>query len=206
MSVSTESVLALAGFIGIGVFAASGALAAAEKRLDILGFILFGVVTGIGGGTIRDLILGVEVFWVSDGLDLQICIGASILSYFAAPYFIARLKVLTWLDAMGLALFSVIGTAKAHSLGAPFVVSVTMGLLTTTCGSIIRDVLLDRVPILLGPEIYVTAALSGCISYLLLMQTELTTSLCLFLAMLIAFLVRASAIIWGLRLPKFSKF
>ncbi len=208
MDVTTDQLLYIAGLAGVAVFAVSGALAAAEKNLDILGFILFATVTGVGGGTLRDLILDVDVFWVAHPLDLQICVAAGVLTYFIASAFLARKRLqrmLLWVDAMGLALFSVLGTAKAHSIGVDPLVACAMGLITTTFGSVIRDILSGREPVLLGPEIYVTAALAGALSYLLLrywIDSENTTVL---LAMFIAFTVRASALLFDLRLPKFSQ-
>lgn len=203
--VNSTDLFTVAGWIAIAVFAVSGALAAAEKRLDILGFILFGAVTGIGGGTVRDLILGVDVFWVVSPIDLQICIASAVVTYFTAPYFIARQRWLLWMDAMGLALFSVLGTAKAYSLGVDPVVACAMGMITPTFGSVIRDLLLDRAPLLLAPEIYVTAALVGSVSYLLLELMALPEAVTLLASISIAFAVRAAAIICDLRLPKFSQ-
>jgi len=194
-----------AGLAGIAVFAISGALAAAEKELDILGFILFATVTGIGGGTVRDLILGVEVAWVASPMDLKTCIAAAILTYFAAGQIIRRQRLLVWMDAMGLALFSVLGTAKAYHLGADPLVAIAMGMITPTFGSIIRDILLDRQPVLLQPEIYVSAAISGSVSYLLFIHLFEQPDLSILLAISTAFCVRAAAIIWDLRLPKFKR-
>lgn len=194
-----------AGLAGIAVFAISGALAAAEKELDILGFILFATVTGIGGGTVRDLILGVEVAWVASPMDLKTCIAAAILTYFAAGQIIRRHRLLVWMDAMGLALFSVLGTAKAYHLGADPLVAIAMGMITPTFGSIIRDILLDRQPVLLQPEIYVSAAISGSVSYLLFIHLLEQPDLSILLAISTAFCVRAAAIIWDLRLPKFKR-
>ncbi len=205
MTWTTSEFLYIAGVIGVAVFAASGALAAAQKRLDILGFILFGTVTGIGGGTIRDLILGVEVFWVSDVLYLQVCIAASVLAYFTAPHLFSRQKLFLWMDAMGLALFSVLGTAKAYSLGVDPLVAITMGTITPTFGSVIRDILLDQEVVLLGGEIYVTVAICGAISYLTLLHFTHEPTLSLLMAIAMAFAVRAAAIVFKLSLPKFSK-
>lgn len=197
--------LYFAGLAGIAVFAISGALAAAEKELDILGFVLFATVTGIGGGTIRDLILGVEVAWVANPMDLKTCIAAAVLTYFSAGQIIRRQKVLVWMDAMGLALFSVLGTAKAHSLGVDPLVAIAMGMITSTFGSVIRDILLDRSPVLLQPEIYVTAVITGSISYLAFIELIHTPELSILLAIICAFLVRGAAIIFDLRLPKFKQ-
>jgi uncharacterized membrane protein YeiH len=208
MDITTDQLLYIAGLVGVGVFAVSGALAAAEKNLDILGFILFATVTGVGGGTLRDLILGVDVFWVAHPLDLQICVAAGVLTYFIATQFLERRRlqrVLLWADAMGLALFCVLGTAKAYSIGVDPLVACAMGMMTPTFGSVIRDILSGREPVLLGPEIYVTAALAGALSYLVLTHWISSENITLLAAMLIAFSVRASALLFDLRLPKFSK-
>ncbi|WP_283787567.1 trimeric intracellular cation channel family protein [Bermanella sp. WJH001] len=196
--------LYIAGLAGIAVFAVSGALAAAEKELDILGFILFATVTGIGGGTVRDLILGVEVAWVANPIDLKTCIGAAIITYFTAKQIIRIQRLLVWMDAMGLALFSVLGTAKAYHLGADPLVAIAMGMLTPTFGSVIRDILLDRAPVLLEPEIYVSAAITGSVSYLVFISILDEPNLSTILAIACAFLVRGAAIIFDLRLPKFK--
>jgi len=196
----------IAGLGGTLVFAISGALAAAEKELDILGFILFATVTGIGGGTVRDLILGVEVAWAhsENAMDLQVCLAAALLTYFLAPQIIRRQRVLVWMDAMGLALFSAIGTAKAYQLGMHPMVCIAMGMITPTFGSVIRDILLDRQPELLRPEIYVTAAVVGGISYLGFVYFLDAPRLSILLAVVSAFLVRSAAIVYNLRLPKFT--
>lgn len=205
MDITSTDLFNIAGWLAVAVFAVSGALAAAEKHLDILGFVLFGTVTGIGGGTVRDLILGVDVFWVANPIDLKICITAAVITYFAAPHFIARQRWLLWMDAMGLALFSVLGTAKAVSLGVDPVVACAMGMITPTFGSVIRDILLDRQPLLLQPEIYVTAAMVGAVSFLVLNLLALPQLVVLLTAIALAFILRALAIIYDLRLPKFDK-
>ena len=140
--------------VGVAVFAISGALAAAEKRLDILGFILFGTITGIGGGTLRDLLLNTDqVFWISDTRYLWVCLATAIVTWFLAPQFQSLRTLLLWADALGLALFSVLGTAKALAWDAPFIVAAGMGMMTATFGSLIRDSLLGRPPVLLEPDI-----------------------------------------------------
>jgi uncharacterized membrane protein YeiH len=192
--------------LAVAVFAITGALAAAERKLDILGFILFGTITGIGGGTARDLLLGTDtVFWIGDTRYLWVCIGASTLTWFIAPQLNSLHRVLVWADAVGVALFCVLGTIKAQQWGAPPVVSVVMGMMTATFGSIIRDTLLNQEPVLLGPEIYVTAALLGSASYLVLDAVPATAELAMPLAVLLAFSLRASAILFDLRLPKYGQ-
>lgn len=191
--------------LGIAVFAISGALAAAEKRLDILGFVLFGTITGIGGGTVRDLLLHTgEVFWFDNTAYLWVCIGASVATWFVAHLFESLRSVLLWADALGLALFSVLGTQKALAWDAPLLVAIGMGMMTATFGSLIRDGLLGRPPVLLEPDIYVTAAALGAVSYVLLIAQNWGQEIALPLAVAAAFALRGAAILFDLRLPKYQ--
>jgi uncharacterized membrane protein YeiH len=192
--------------LGVAVFAISGALAAAERRMDILTFILFGIITGIGGGTIRDLLLHTDhVFWIVDTSYLWACILAAVATWFLAHRFRSRRRVLLWADAMGLALFSVLGTQKALAWDAPAIVAIGMGMMTASFGSLIRDSLLNRPPVLLGPEIYVTAALLGAASFCLLAQFPLTAPLAMPISIIGAFLLRGGALLFDLRLPKYRR-
>ena len=201
-----DSAIYIFDLIGIAVFAISGALAAAEKRLDILGFILFGTITGVGGGTARDLLLGTdEVFWIADTSYLWTCIVASSATWVLAGRSRSLKTLLLWADALGLALFSVLGTIKALQWDAPLIVAVVMGMMTASFGSLIRDSLLGRPPVLLEPNIYVTAALVGAGGYTVLQAFALTAEVAMPVAMLAAFTLRALAIIYDLRLPKYGR-
>ncbi|WP_439101449.1 trimeric intracellular cation channel family protein [Congregibacter sp.] len=199
-------IIAYCDLLAVGVFAASGALAAAEKRLDVLGFVLFGTITGVGGGTLRDLLLQLPVFWISDVRYLWVCITVSALSWYIAPMLSVRRKILLWADAMGLALFSVLGCAKALQYDAPWIVAVVMGVMSASFGGLIRDTLLGRESVLLGAEIYVTAALVGAGSYVALVASSLVApSTALLVAMLPAFILRAGAIHAGWHLPSYRR-
>ncbi|MEH6583106.1 MAG: trimeric intracellular cation channel family protein [Halioglobus sp.] len=200
------TIINIADLVAVAVFAISGALAAAEKKLDILNFVLFGTITGVGGGTFRDLLLGIDaVFWIADTRYLWVCIGCSLATWYLAPLLNSLHRVLLWADAIGLALFSVLGSMKALAFGAPPVVAVVLGMMTATFGSLIRDTLLNQQPVLLDPEIYVTAALLGAVSYVALQSIVVTSSFALPIAISLAFLLRASAIIFDLRLPKYGR-
>ena len=201
-----DSAITLVDFVATAVFAISGALAAAEQRHDILGFVLFGTITGIGGGTVRDLLLGAyEVFWYSHTVYLWICLAAAVATWFLAPQFRSLHKLLLWADALGMSLFSVLGAVKAVELGAADIVAVGMGVMTATFGSMIRDTLLNKEPVLLGPEIYVTAALLGAAGYTLMSKLPLLEPYALPAAIVMAFAMRACAIIFDLRLPKYGE-
>lgn len=198
--------ITIVDLVATAVFAISGALAAAEERQDILGFVLFGTITGIGGGTLRDLLLGAsEVFWYSQPIYLWICAGAGLATWFLAPLFRSLHKLLLWADAVGMSLFSVLGAAKAVQLGAPAIVAVGMGVTTASFGSLIRDTLLNKEPVLLGPEIYVTAALLGAAGYTIMYTLPVAAPYSLPVAIAMAFTMRACAIIFDLRLPKYGE-
>lgn len=192
-------------FLATAVFAITGALAAAEQKLDILGFVLFGTITGIGGGTVRDLLLGTDVvFWFTHTEYLWICIVSSAATFFMAPLLNSLHKVLLWADAVGMALFSALGAIKALQWGAPEIVAVGMGVMTATFGSLIRDTLLNQRPVLLEPEIYVTAAMLGAASCTLLSGFAITSPYALPVAICLAFALRGCAIAFDLRLPKYG--
>ena len=149
--------LVLLDFFGIAVFAISGALVAAERRLDFVTFVFFAVVTGVGGGTLRDLLIGAPVFWVQNNGILLICILAALLVWILRKRGFTG-DALLWFDAAGLAAYSAYGAAKALTFGVAPVPAFVMGVLTACAGGIIRDVLAGEPSILLRHEIYVTAA------------------------------------------------
>ncbi|MDO5529327.1 MAG: trimeric intracellular cation channel family protein [Paracoccus sp. (in: a-proteobacteria)] len=152
------------------VFAATGALAASRRQLDIVGFVWLAVATGVGGGTVRDLILGVPVFWVVNPAHIVACVVTATLIHFTAHLLERRFIALLWLDALGMALVTVAGTSKGLAVGAAPLIAVTMGVFTASVGGIIRDVLSQEPSVIMRKEIYVTAALAGAISYVIAVQ------------------------------------
>jgi len=157
------SALELLDYFGIAVFAISGALVAAERRRDFVTFIFFAVITGVGGGTLRDLLIGAPVFWVRTNATLLICSVAAILVWIGRRQRIAG-KALLWFDAAGMAAYSAYGAAKALGYGVSPVPAFVMGVLTACAGGIIRDVLAGVPSVLMRRELYVTpAALSAAL-------------------------------------------
>ncbi len=126
-------------YFGDAVFALSGALLAGRKRMDVIGFVLIGTITGIGGGTVRDLLLGRTVWWTQDPLELILCVVVSLIAFFVIPASVARRRWMTWSDALGLAAFAVVGCHVALSVNAPIVVAIFMGMLTATGGGLRKD-------------------------------------------------------------------
>ena len=157
-----DTAAAALDWLGVVVFAVSGALVASRKQMDVAGFALLGTVTGIGGGTLRDLLLGqTPVFWVREPAYLIVCVIVSSLVFVTAHIPQSRYRMLLWFDALGLALFAVAGAERALLAGSGPVVAVAMGVITATFGGIIRDVLGNESPVVLSREVYVTAALAG---------------------------------------------
>lgn len=153
--------LQLLDYAGVAVFAATGALAASRKELDIIGFAFFAGITGMGGGTLRDLVLDAPVFWTLNPTYVLVCAAVAVIVFFTAPLVEYRYRLLLWLDAVGLAAYSVLGAAVGLTVTGSAVVALVTGMMTATFGGILRDVLAGEPSVLLRPEVYVTAALVG---------------------------------------------
>ena len=189
---------------GIGLFAATGALAAARRERTFITLAFFALVTGVGGGTIRDLLIGAPVFWVHAPSVAALCLSMAVLIWFT-PQRWWTASVFDWLDAAGLAAYAAFGAAKALSYGIPPVPAAVMGVLTACAGGMIRDVFAGEPSILLQPELYVTAAAVAAA-----LQVGLTLAgLPPFAAGLIAagtgFALRGAAIHWKIAMPAYRR-
>lgn len=195
-------ILEILDYAGVAVFAATGALSASRKQLDIIGYLFLASVTGIGGGTMRDVVLGATpVFWVTNPTYLLVCATVAVLLFFTAHLFDSRYRVLVWLDAIGLSAYCVMGSAKGYAAtGSPSVALVT-GMLTATFGGVLRDLLAGEPSVLLRPEVYVTAALIGASAYVLATMVGLPLVAASTLGVASAFAVRAGALKFGWTLP-----
>ncbi len=198
--------LVVAEMIGLAVFAISGALTAARREMDPFGFVVIGTVTAVGGGTFRDLVLGVgPVFWVRSPESLLVCVVASLPVFWLARYLNSRYRALVWADALGMALFTVTGTQKALAAGAGPVVAMTMGVATAAFGGMMRDVLCGESPLLFHKEIYATAALSGAATYLVMLELGLPVSIAAIVAFGLTLLVRSVALLRSWSLPHYQR-
>lgn len=199
--------ITLLDYFGLVVFAISGCMVAAEKRLDMVGFVFFAVATGIGGGTLRDVVLGrLPVFWVQDPTPLVLCAVVAVASYFLVHRFRNYHRALLWADALGMATFSVIGTQIALSVGAAWPICIVMGVFTASFGGVVRDVIAQQPSVILMQDIYITAAILGGAMYLLLfLALGLDARIAAPIALLSAFALRGAAIRYNLKLPAFTR-
>jgi len=186
--------------LGIALFALSGALTGARLKQTFVTLAFFALVAGVGGGSLRDLLIGAPVFWVHDPLVAPLCLGVALLAWFT-PMRWWNARLLEWADALGLAVYSVLGTIKALAWGVPPVPAMLMGVMTGCVGGIIRDVLAGLPSILMRPELYVTAAALAAGLAALLYSLGMPPFLTWAIAVTAGFVLRGAAIHWSLGLP-----
>lgn len=162
-------ILYILGMIGIAAFAITGVISSGKKDMDLFSIVLLGMVTSLGGGTIRDIILSMEtVYWIRDTSYLWVAALSSVFAFFAVRLIENRANVFHYADAFGLALFTVVATERTLIYGFSPTIAITMGVITGVVGGIIRDVLSHRPPLILGKEFYATPAFMGaCLTVLL---------------------------------------
>lgn len=189
---------------GIAVFALSGALLAAVKKQTVVTFVFFAVVTGVGGGTVRDLLIGAPVFWVHQNGILLICIGAA-FAVWMLPAGLWKGKALLWLDAVGLAAYATYGAAKGLAFGLAPLPAFAMGVITGCMGGIIRDVLANEPSNLLSAELYVSCAGLAAALYVGLTWGGVDPGFAAAVAAIAGFSLRGGAIWRGWAMPSYRR-
>ncbi|MET4806388.1 trimeric intracellular cation channel family protein [Limibacillus sp. MBR-115] len=190
--------------LGVAVFALTGALVASRQQMDLIGFGLMASVTGVGGGTLRDLLLERPVFWVDDPRYILVCLTVALLVYFVAPAIQRRYVVVLWADAVGISTYAVMGAHLALKAGAAAPVALVMGVMTATFGGLLRDVICNEKPLILKSEVYASAAAIGALVHILLVELGTSVTIAAMLGFLMAFAIRAGGIVYGLSLPGFK--
>lgn len=189
-------------YAGVAVFAATGALAASRKQLDIIGFLFFACLTGVGGGTVRDILLDRNpVFWIANANYLAVCVVTALFLYWFAPMVDQRYRLLLWLDAAGISAYSVMGAHIGLDVSGSAATAIGMGMLTATFGGIMRDIISGEPSVILRKELYVTAAMAGATLYVVMVSADVDPALSACLAVAVAFVIRGGAIRFDWTLP-----
>ena len=188
-------------FLGTFAFAISGIRWAASKNFDWFGGYVVGLATAIGGGTIRDVMLGVTPFWMTNSIYL-ICTAVALLTVIVFKRLIVRFTN-TWFlfDTLGLALFTVAGLQKTLYAGFPFWVAIIMGWITGAAGGVIRDVLINEVPLIFRKEIYAMACILGGVAYYLCLLCGLNVEITAIVGFSVVVIVRLAAVRMHISLP-----
>ncbi len=203
---NVQTLLYWVGIAAVAVNALAGVLDSRHKRMDLIGALMVGTATALGGGTVRDLLLDRPVFWVQDQTYLLAASLTGLVSFFIVRAFALQARLLLIPDAIGLALFSILGTQVALQSHAPWLVASLMGVTTGVVGGILRDILCNDVPsILLKGELYATAAWLGAISLIAMQAAGASSVLASSLAMALVLVVRLMAVRYHITLPAFGK-
>ncbi|OBT07328.1 hypothetical protein A9264_07760 [Vibrio sp. UCD-FRSSP16_10] len=199
------SLLYFIDLFGTAIFAVSGVLLAGRLRMDPFGVMVLAAVTAIGGGTIRDMMLGAPVFWIGNTSYIWVIIITSLLTMLI----VRRPKRIAWYllpvcDAIGLAAFVGIGVEKALSYQDSYMIAVMMGVLTGCGGGILRDILAREIPMVLRSEVYATACIAGGCTHTGLMQLGVPNTHAMLGGITVTLVIRLAAIRWHLSLPTFA--
>ena len=199
----TSDLTYILDLIGVAVFALSGGLVASRNQLDLIGFGLLASLTGIGGGSLRDLIIGRPVFWIVDQTYLIVCLAMALAVYLFGPLLQRRYVVLLWCDAIGLAAYGGLGAHIALIEGLGIMPALVMGVMTATFGGLARDIVGGETPLVLKQEVYVTAALAAALAYVGLTAVGLPGLWAALISVTAGFGIRAGGIAFNWSLPRY---
>jgi uncharacterized membrane protein YeiH len=202
---SVELLFAVLDYAGIGFFAFSGGMLAARKSLDPFGAAIVGAVTGMGGGTLRDVLLGeLPVYWVEEPSYFGVALAGALLGYFLSPWaqaYATRRAALIWADAVGLSVFCVIGAQAGLAAGAHWTIALFTGVMSAAFGGLLRDIILNDVPLVLREDVYALAALAGAAAYVAGTALALPAGAVLLGSAALAFIIRACAVVFKWSIP-----
>lgn len=204
---STDLLQYLLGHFAVSVSAISGVLAAGRKQIDLFGVVVLGLVTAVGGGSVRDIILGAHpVFWIADSTYVVNAVTTAAVTFFVARHWMVPRAVLDIADAFGLALFAILGASKALSFKTGMTNAVVLGVITGAGGGIVRDILVGEIPFVFRQQIYLyaTAAVFGATAFVVLEAIQPGGSTNLLVGAAITLVLRLAAIRWKLTLPTFE--
>ncbi|MBS2212332.1 trimeric intracellular cation channel family protein [Carboxylicivirga mesophila] len=203
--VQSFDLLLLFDYIGTMVFAISGTLTAAQKRLDIFGAIFIGFVTAIGGGTVRDIMLGnLPVSWIQSNNYFFVILAGILITILFKKHVIRLRNTLFLFDTIGIGVFTVLGLEKALAFGISAPIAVIMGLSSAVVGGIIRDTLTNEVPLIFHKEIYATACITGAIIFLIIYYLHVPEVICESVTVLSIIGIRLWAVKYNITMPHIS--
>lgn len=185
------------------ICALTGVLVARDKGVDLFGAMMAGIATALGGGTVRDLLLGRKVFWMADETYLWVVVLTAIVTFFITRIRHLPSNLFLIPDAVGLALFAIVGTQVALDWNIPWLTASLIGVITAVFGGLLRDVIINEVPLVFSSELYATAAWIGAMTLIILDALGVESTLSAWIAMIICFVVRLIAIRWKVTLPRF---
>lgn len=186
------------------VCAVTGVLVARDKGVDLFGALMAGVATSLGGGTVRDLLLGRKVFWMADETYLWVTVITAMLTFFITRVRHLPEKLFLIPDAIGLSLFAIVGTQVALDWNMPWLTASLLGVLTAVLGGLLRDVMINEVPLVFSSELYATAAWFGSITLIVLDALGVHATVAAWMGILVCIMVRLMAIRWKVTLPRFK--
>jgi uncharacterized membrane protein YeiH len=201
----TEVFILVFDYLGTFAFAVSGALAAAEKKLDLFGAVFLGFVTAIGGGTTRDMMIGnTPVSWLHDPVYFYVIVAAVALTFLFTKTILRFPQALFFFDTIGISVFTIIGIQKGLHAGIHPPLAVMMGILTAVMGGIIRDVLCNEIPLIFHKEIYATACFAGGVLFVLFVIMNMPEPFTALVAAGVIFTIRSLSVRKGWALPRFK--
>jgi len=190
---------------GVVAFSISGVLSSLRKRMDAFGILIIAFVTSVGGGTLRDVLLGLPVMWMQDMTYVYVIIVTSVLAVIFRKKLSYLRKSLFLFDTLGIGLYTVVGVEKGISQELPAIICVALGTMSACFGGVIRDILCNDIPQIFRNQIYATACILGGLSYFVFLKLNFPESLIFFISGLVVIIVRLSAVIFKISLPSVYK-
>ena len=191
------------GITAVAVNAITGVLEAGRKPIDLFGVVLVALTAALGGGTLRDLSLDRPVFWLADEAYLITAIAAGIVTFALVRMVRLPLNLFLIPDAIGLALFTILGTQIAIAWGVPWLGATFLGVMTGVLGGVLRDILCNEVPLVFSGELYGAASWLGALLFVGLWRLDIAVQIAAFVAMAAIFTLRMAALYWQITLPVF---
>ena len=189
--------------IAVIVSSASGVLKAGFKQFDLFGVIIIAIATGLGGGSLRDMLLDREVFWINDQVFFIASLGSAIIIFITARLIVISHRFFLIPDAAGLATFAIAGTLVSLMTGVPWLIASFMGVITGTMGGIFRDILSNEPPLVFHSPLYATASWAGSLLFIVLLQIDINVTTAAIIAGTGIFIARLLALYFNINLPKF---